>query len=254
MASMRFSYDVIVGLLLAMLLGGARPALSVTLDVTRCDQVVPAGATGLLRNDLDCPPDVHTVTLERNATLRMAGHTIRGGVWLSCSRCRILGPGAITGASECAIYTTENPTPADAALTARDLAIHDNSWCGIGVPGTLRLKRVRVANGKFGIIFVQAMQGTDVDVRETAVGIGCNATQACTTGQPDCLVRLRRLTAVDNGVGIAGCPVALRDSQVQRSEFSDLQATALPRLVRTICDRSMRGDATGPWGVCALDP
>jgi hypothetical protein len=230
----------------------ARQVTAATMDVTACGQLVPAGATGILRNDLDCPPGFPTVTLGHGATLRMSRHAIRGGLWLSCSRCKILGPGEISGASDCAIHTTANPTPADAGIVARDLDIHDNGLCAIGVPGRSRLKRVRIARSQFGILFVQGMEGSDVEIRETSVGIGCNATLACNEGLPDCLVRLRRLTAVDNGSGIFGCPLALRDSRLEGNDFYDFLTPSPPRLVRTACERSMASGG-GSWSVCTAD-
>jgi hypothetical protein len=239
--------------LAALLALAAQPVVAATMDVTGCGQVVPPGATGILRNDLACPPDVPSVTLGHGATLRMARHAIRGGVWLSCSRCKILGPGEISGAADCAIHTTTNPTPDDAGIAVRDLDIHDNGLCAIGVPGHVRLKRVRIARSQFGILFVQGMEGSDVDVRETSVGIGCNAIAACNEGSPDCLVRLRRLTAVDNGSGIFGCPLALRDSHLEGNDFYDFLTPSPPRLVRTACERSQGAPGGGSWGVCTGD-
>ena len=54
---------------------------ALAVDITTCNQGVPAGEIGVLQNDLDCstqPASTDGVWLENNATLDLAGHTIIG--------------------------------------------------------------------------------------------------------------------------------------------------------------------------------
>jgi hypothetical protein len=95
---------------LALLALLARAAVAV--EITECRQVVPRGAVGELRHDLDCtaqptwPFSAEGVRLERGATLQMNGFVIRGdgtGVGIGCfgagpqNRCEVNGPGAVSG-------------------------------------------------------------------------------------------------------------------------------------------------------------
>src|SRR5262245_61121520 len=80
------------------------------VDITACDQEVPAGEVGVLTTDLDCgwpaPPGSYGVEIGKSATLDLQGHTIRGAQWaVYCperGRCSVTsttgGKGALTGA------------------------------------------------------------------------------------------------------------------------------------------------------------
>jgi hypothetical protein len=228
------------------------------MDITSCGQVVPAGEQAVLRADLDCPPGVSgpTVTLGDDASLRMNGHAIRGGTWLSCTRCTITGPGEISGAADCAIRITANPTPPNAGLVARDLYIHDNGFCAIAMPGSVRLRNVVIGGDTpYGLVELLALRGSDVHITNSPLAIGCNANgtgpDACGENGENCPVHLRRLVVQDGGVGIFGCNLFLRDSVLEGNQFDDLVTAVRPHLLRTRCDHSRGPD--GGWGVCAGD-
>src|SRR5262249_43335543 len=87
-------------ILVVTLLGGGT---SRALDISSCDQSVPANDTGVLQTDLACSAQTG-VTLGQGATLQMNGHSITDdlntlgylGVYCSGGRCRIEGPGELS--------------------------------------------------------------------------------------------------------------------------------------------------------------
>ncbi len=70
------------------------------VDITACDEIVPARETGVLLTDLAGCND--GVVLAERAALQMNGHSILGanaGVFCLGPRCSIAGPGEISGAT-----------------------------------------------------------------------------------------------------------------------------------------------------------
>ncbi len=70
------------------------------VDITTCDEIVPASETGVLLTDLAGCND--GVVLAERAALQMNGHSILGanaGVFCLGPRCSIAGPGEISGAT-----------------------------------------------------------------------------------------------------------------------------------------------------------
>lgn len=79
---------------LAAFVGMSVPAAA--LEVTQCGQTVPAGETGVVQVDLDCPNDAFGVRLLPRATLDLNGHTIKGG---GLTFATVVGVGSADGAT-----------------------------------------------------------------------------------------------------------------------------------------------------------
>lgn len=95
---MRLQIEVAITVLLA----GSSAAWAVT-PVTTCGQIVHG--VGELVGDLDCSTGERGSAVSLDGTLRLNGFTItgmHGGIGVGCSfeRCRIVGPGTITGPND----------------------------------------------------------------------------------------------------------------------------------------------------------
>src|SRR5262245_46766239 len=73
--------------------------VSMAVDITDCNQVVPPRATAHMVSDLDCslPYGSYAVVLSQGARLRLNGFTLRSNAnGVSClGKCRVTGPGEI---------------------------------------------------------------------------------------------------------------------------------------------------------------
>lgn len=268
-------------------LGGSAQAL----DITTCSQTVPAGDTGNLTGDLDCPSltGAAAVILEQRAVLAMNGFTIRAGgfpLWaVSCDdRCTVQGPGEVIGGA----------IVAQRGLTLTDVDIHDIPQGTVGVqafagpgllhPGSLRLTNVTVTDVGGDCVVGGKVTANNVTVTRCATiglsgirsvrGTTVTATDNGWSGVLSRRVVLDGLVAHGNGVssllGVhsygAGVQASrgarLLNSVVTGNKFLgvdlDILTARPPVLTATTCDHSGRGNEFSrvpvpSWGVCSLD-
>jgi hypothetical protein len=244
------------------------------VDITACDQEVPAGQVGMLTTDLDCgwpaPPGSYGVELGKSATLDLQGHTITGGQWaVYCperGRCTVTssgGKGTLAGAEAGIWAITSKIYVTNVRLVGNAYAIANN-------PKTTLTDVDFVDNG-FAIT-TRSLRGTNV----TQSG-SCGASYCFDMGKAriDGLVVTNPGTSGGNvfqvagtitlrGASVAGDPslagiiaksIRIYDSAVTGHGF-DLGSRSL-RAINTSCDVSKRFDREGfligSGGVCAGD-
>jgi hypothetical protein len=168
------------------------------VDIVECGQTVESGQVGRLRGDLECehlptyPFSPDGVRLNGDATLELGGFTIRGtdpvnSVGVYChsglrGRCRVNGPGEITG-----FWAGLNG--GGCRMVLRDVVLRGNTN---GVVGILRCnldaRDVRVVeNEEFGL-WVSRLRARDVTVSGNGY-VGVSAGR----------IKARGLTATGNG-------------------------------------------------------
>ncbi|HEV7735090.1 MAG TPA: hypothetical protein VGR62_23170 [Candidatus Binatia bacterium] len=155
------------------------------LDVTTCQQVIPAGETGTLVADLDCSglggTDDNAVQLETRATLDLNGHTITGSPLIvtivrapTKGNVRVIGPGTladggagvlsdksarilVAGGVTISGCTTGIRTPRG-RVVAQDVTLTDNSGDGV-MAAVLDATDVTVErSGSRGLVGTQNMR------------------------------------------------------------------------------------------------
>ena len=231
------------------------------VGISSCGQTVPPGEVGVLQADLVCP-SVIGVHLGPGATLDMNGHSISAGpVGVRCdrSRCGIVGPGEITGASGCAI---DSALGVPIFIFATDLQLHDNG-CGIGAgsPHEVTVRRVTIrANKGDGITGPRPDGAGHIHTFDTLItgngGIGVFAQRFrlfASTVQGNGgigVVSLRAFGALRTGASVTG-----NDS----ANGIDLATHKKPHILDGTCGRSAMVDdsfTVNPattWHVCAGD-
>jgi hypothetical protein len=281
---------------LGPLLGARADAAGPPIPVSQCETTIPKGQTGIVQSDLSCTPgtSAYRFRLEKGATLDLNGHTITNGT-VDCvggGRCRLIGPGTLTGAQPIPLGPGYAVQVREARLEVRDVEIRDNEngiygdqqdsvvkatntiienngFYGI-YAGKVKLRNV-TANGNgalgvghplltAGIVAGRGLTGQDV----TANG---NAEGGIIIGHPSA-GRLQGLTAIGNtgpGVYGAGGPLRLVDSVVtgntRNGEDVDIRSFRRPSVANTTCGYSAsvpldppgNDDLGPPWGICAND-
>jgi hypothetical protein len=150
------------------------------VDITACDQEVPAGQVGVLTTDLDCgwpaPEGSYGVELGKSATLDLQGHTISGSQWaVYCperGRCTVTSTGAkglLTGA-EAGIWAPQ------AKIYVSNVRIAGNSYAISAAP-KLTLTDVDFANNNF-VASARSLRGTNVTVSGDCLGYCIDARKA----------------------------------------------------------------------------
>jgi hypothetical protein len=243
---------------IVMLLLLAMPGFAHAVDVTACGTVVPERNVGVLQADLDCGALPVGVTLLRGARLQLNGHVLSGGVRavladITKGRAWIDGPGTVAGA-EIGISTPGSTRGRGAGLHLTDVTLNGN---GIGVfADRLRLTRVDAQGNNHGISANYRVKGDDVVAsNNNRFGVWSAAGT----------IRMRRLTATDNGwfgvIATQGGRVALVDSTVTGNAAAyggiDISSSRRPSLRNVTCGLSSDSFSvfvTGTsWGVCASD-
>jgi len=253
------------------------------LDIFICGQSVPPNEVAVLRVDLTCTNSQYGVYLGKLATLVMDGHRIVagsstpvGGVGCDGS-CTITGPGEISGltygvstnggtvlASDLFVHDCEYGITAT-QIRATNVTANNNAEWGFGAeymngtgvtanengeygfygPRLVLSNATMSRNGDYGVSAFKSFKGTDVIVEDN-VGAGV------VSGR----VKGLRITAGGNqGGGVFGNSVVLRDSTLLGNVAADVGGTRRPRLTRTSCGKSVVWKAPGApsWGVCAQD-
>jgi len=224
-------------------------AAAQTVAISQCGAMVPVGQTGVLAGDLTCPTGSGTraVTVEKNGTLDLAGHTLAGGdTGVRCT-------------SHCTVVSTA------AGGTIRDTGI-----AGIAVveaKGRLNLSDVTLESNPSLAVLTDFLHGKVFGARVTltANGIGIQAKK----------VKLESLTASGNyrlaqvgkalleassvtgtiDTAVSGRSVKLKYSSVTGSGSGiDLLTDKRPLLIDSDCGVSRQlSNPTVTWGVCAGD-
>lgn len=247
-------------LIFTMLFCAFAGGTALAVDVTSCDQTVPAGEVGVLTTDLICVGDVAGVTLNDGATLEMSGHVISGGtvgVYCYPFSCTVHGPGEVTGAATgiSASHSEELLRKSrHSSLTITGVNVHDNLGEGIHHEslGKIVLTDVSAsANPQNGV----STRGNLIGSNVTANGNGALAILA-DLGK----VTIVGLTATGNGAGSPGSAAVsvqrkklrLENSNVTGNSGPDLATRSKPKLINTICEHSIKPNGQ-TWGVCSLD-
>lgn len=259
-----------------MLLASARAASA--LDVTACEQIVPAGAVGDLVGDLAC--GTNGVVLRSRATLRLNGHTLSGtsssspscagtdtcaGARCEGRSCRVEGPGEIRGflygvlADGASIGVSVRARIRDVVLAANqagfwgdvvridDSEIADNVLVGVVSEKKAVVKGSRILRNLGGGISGTAVNATGVTVTDVAAG-GLPGIHGVTLRLSDVSV-----TGCQSGGVSASRTVTARDSTLTGNVPEDVRSLEHPpRLVRTSCLLSSNG-VGDTWHACAND-
>jgi hypothetical protein len=175
------------------------------LDVTACDQLVPAGQVGEVRNDLDCAGAPSGVRLGNRATLRLNGHRLNGPttsedlVSALGRRAVIIGPGELGAAINCVIAWNGG-----LVVDGRGLVIHDCAT-GIGAVGPVTVENATLRDNQFGIWGAGTVTATHVSaVDNAAEGISSAKT-----------LRVRDVVVTGSGeVGVSGDFASIRDATI----------------------------------------
>jgi hypothetical protein len=264
---------VLVRSLLAAVAGvlATLPAPAYSVDVTACGQSIPEGTVGVLVADLVCPND-DVILLERGATLRMNGHSLsaaspeEGQVGIGCvaGRCRIEGPGQVSGFQGVAIFALD-PSRLEVSgvqVTASGIGIHGNrvtlsdvqlsgnaDW-GASADRLVATNVSAIANQGDGL-GGKSIRGTDITTTGNGgSGVRCNR------------IKAERLTSTGNGeYGVRSIypgVTKLDESTLSNNAVADIGSQRIPRLRGgTTCETSRRlseaGADLGTWGVCSND-
>ena len=255
-----------------VLLGSSFPTWGASIDT--CGSFVAEGDVGVLTADLVCTTPI-AVTVRKNGTLQLAGHTIRaaaGGYGVLCEferSCTLRGPGQITGAL-LAVFGPSSRVRLDGVdlignagmvdvapggrLTLRDVTA-DGHGFGMRAKTVIADGAAVEMNGTGNCIMARTVRGAGLTVSGCHDGVSA-------TGS----VHLSGLVSVGNSVGLtARHGVVLADSTVTGSYFPplpglDIASGSRPRLKNTSCGGSARllNTPTGlvlgvPWGVCSND-
>jgi hypothetical protein len=248
----------------------AAPTLA--LDITSCNTIVPAGATGTLQADLSCTGA--GVTLEKNAKLELNGHVITAtGTCVEASAGgTVHGPGELSGCGTGILSSGQR------AVRISEVNIHDGVGDGLESQGVgvwaflARVEATNVAvndNGNSGMM-VHVLKATHVTAsgnkhygitedRGTGedVTLDGNGTVGLVYGTRG---SFKGLVATNNGSpnfssgGLSGNRLVLRDSTVTGNAHFDISGFKKPVLIDTTCGTSIGGpNPNGSWGVCSSD-
>jgi len=215
------------------------------VDVTECGQVIAAGQTGVLRQNLTCgnrptwPFSPEGVRLAPGAKLDLDGFSIEGngsGVGVYCEggrrACTIKGPGEVR-----AFYAGVNC--GGCRIVARDATFSDNVN-GIYAPlsGTLQAKRVVASDNTEMGIWTHRLRVVDVEANRNGL--------SGVTGNES--LSLRGVEAVDNGdegvrcLGFECGKTEIANSTITGNDAAgdgyDIASTGRVKLRNVTCSRS----------------
>ena len=264
--------------LLCSALRGSAPAAPV--PVTACGQAIPAGAHGVLQNDLDCPDTGQALVVGSGASLALNGHTIsvQGGGSVvdvhSAGRHTISGPGSFSNCTiACgvgfdykrvvrvdsvdfanvafsAIECLDQNAYRKNVVTARDVHISGDAAFGL-TAGTVDLQNVSIAGTTIAAILSDRVKARGLSIVGTA-GYGIKTDTFFSKR-----VQLEAAEIRDNqGSGVAShALLAVRSTVTGNGGTAgvDLLTQTKPKLHNTTCDRSRDSGTQTPWGICSGD-
>jgi hypothetical protein len=243
------------------------------VDITGCDQEVPAGEIGVLTTDLDCSwdtePESYGVELGRSATLDMQGHSITGPQWaVYCpgpGRCTVTStsttPGTLTGA-EAGIWTPNSK------IVVSNVRFVGNQY-GISNNPKTTLTDVSFEDNGFALT-TRSLRATNVSVTGTCAAAYCldigrgriDGLVTNTTDSANVIQVARSIKVTD--ASMTGSPaqvgIAAKGIRVLNGVFSghgiDLASRSL-RAINVTCGQSRRfgrdGLVIGTWSICTND-
>lgn len=213
--------------------------------VTQCGQTVYG--KGHLAADLDCSTGV-LQTIQLYGRLDLNGHTLTGPAQtfaIECpGKCKITGPGTITGTTGAGVLGRRTMVMEDVTLTGLDTAVKLKSDTGKG-SGTFR--RCTLTGNAAGIRSNMAVNLVDTTISGTThsgavVGIGFVENGVECTFRP---LRLKRSSVTGTADG-ADCGTSHNCADLITCEKP-------PRLIDSTCGTSCQGESGIPcanWGVC----
>jgi hypothetical protein len=241
------------------------------LDITACDQTVPAGEVGRLIANVTCTTELTGVALERGATLELNGFSLGGGtnIGVACLEraCTVVGPGTIDGNWMGVSLLVDRVT-----LTISDVTIRNGKVAILGSARQHDRARVNATNvtienpGDWAIsAAVIRAEGLTVTgagptlyavIADRLLGSAIAVTGNQAVGIQARKVKASSLTAIANdGTGVDAGRAVLGDSTLTGNGVVsgvDLRSARRPRVVNTVCGLS--ADAVGGnWGVCTND-
>lgn len=243
------SCPLFLALIWASFLVGPVASVGATVEVTTCGQQV-IGGRGFLSGDLDCAGwDGYAIHLA-GARLDLNGFTITGGmeVGVLCStRCRIEGPGTITGSR------LDNVTSwSDKTLKIRNVTV-SNSALGHGISAIAVIAKIVARD-----VTVIGNAGSGLDsshlVRLKGGTVTGNGTYGVRAGPS--VLGGKEGKVVARGASISGNGVAPECGDSVQCADVATAARKAPRLRDTTCDTSYQLGSGVPgldWDVCALD-
>jgi len=259
------------------------------VDITACNQTVPAGEVGVLRANLVCD-GAYAVFLDSRATLLLSGHSLAGpdeavdADGVGClDDCTVSGPGEISGFEEGIVTNAK-------LVRVSDVFVHG---CGVGIKAPrLHLTNVTASDNAEVGLTAERLKGTGITAndnggygfygfrfvgenvtmdrnalgaieahdsfRGVAVALHDNDGAAVISAR----VSARGLVASGNtGGGVYGTRVTVRDGSLTGNGVTgdgafDLGSTRPPRILQTLCGTSLRWNVAPypqSWGVCTFD-
>lgn len=213
--------------------------------VTTCHQVVDGGI-GILMNDLDCSAIPLAIGVEvHKAKLFLNGHTISGAeIGVACGeKCKIHGPGTITGNTEG--IDQFSTSPKGGAVAVFDATVSGNTALGVGGDKVWILRATVDGNG--GAVLEGHAIGGGIRAKKTAQikesSVDGNQTYGVCAPEK---IKLVRSTAQGNGTAVDCTPTA-------SCACADLASSTKPKVPRnSTCDTSA-DHVGGTWGVCSAD-
>lgn len=261
----------LTGLAFVLMLAGS----ALALDITTCDQTVPADEIGVVQADFSCM-GAFVVALERRATLDLNGHVITlathagfGQAVVQCNsrRCTVGGPGTITctgpggyasgiGMSKggrldvngvdivgCDQGVWDMGNNAKTRVYAVDVNVHDSTYNGIEAEKLVGTNVTANDNGYSGLA-VERVEGTSITVNDNGFG---NVVPLSGISSFQGTVRITGLVATGNArYGVQAKKLVLTSSTVTGNQVRDIASTRFPRLIDVTC-------GTSNWGVCQND-
>lgn len=265
-----------------VLLVASRAFPASAVDITAWGAVVPAGATGVLLNDLDgngtpgrCQPGDSPCTTDdecpEEATfgcvLLGAGVRLQPGAKLDLNGFQILdsspSPRAVgiyclgdaaEGQAQCEIAGPGGLVGLREGIIAggreevvlSDLAIEHNGIVARSGSGRIldryRLENVSFVSNRSPFLTAKQIDGTNVQAYDSAI----KARRVHLDGFVSTF-------AQHVGVAVIGRRVTLLNSTLSGSRVADIRSTRRPVLVDTICERSEKRYLGPTWGVCTND-
>ena len=268
----------------------ATPAWAVTptVNVTACGQVVPDKTIGVLQNNLACPGgatpgDAPAVQLGKSSTLQMNGHKITGGgcslaqgpVVPKSARVTVQGPGEIANGyygicfgrgrltvSDLTIHNTHegihgsNAPGSGCVVAATNLTLSQNEIAGLHAFSVIASNVTATANG-FAGIWTFNLKGDNVNASSNApLGTQTYAAGISANG----VVRLINSNVKNNiGIGIDGRTAALQDSTITGNNGVnagiDIATANRPGVRNVTCGHSWKRGLSLAlnWGICTGD-
>ncbi len=236
-------------LLLALAFLTAAPAFAHSVDVTTCGQTVDG--RGVLVADLDCT-GVTFPAVNVHGRLDLNGHTLTGGgtnVAVHCldHKCKITGPGTITGTGGVGVLGRRRLTMKDVTITGMSGGVAIESADG---KGGATLERCTLSDNDIGVTSDTRLKLVDTTISGTHLWGAAAAPPFFNLGTP-CEARglsLKR-SSVTGAADDPSCGVT--------NICGDLiTCVKPPKLGGSTCGTSCRGGTGVPcssWGICAGD-